>query len=148
MAHDLPPAGRGRHRYLPEGLPLTDIRQVYLHRRNIYRPQSIVNGIAVMGIGCRVDDDTVIDPRRLLNGVDDSSLVIALEAVRLPAVGGGIVLYPAAQGLLGSGAVDIRLPAAQQIQIRPVDDEKLHTRFLHMAAMTSAAACAVSSRMA
>ena len=98
---------------------------MYLHRRNIYRPQSIVNGIAVMGIGCRVDDDTVIDPRRLLNGVDDSSLVIALEAVRLPAVGGGIVLYPAAQGLIGSGAVDIRLPAAQQIQIRPVDDEKL-----------------------
>ena len=64
------------------------------------------------------------------------------------AVGGGIALHPAAQGLIGAGAVDIRLPAAQQIQVRPIDDEKFHTCSLHMAAMTSAAACAVSSRMA
>ena len=148
MANDLSPAGRGRYRHLSERFPLTDIRQVYLHRRDIYRPQSIVNGIAVMGIGRRVDDDAIIDPRRLLNGVDDSPLVIALEAVRLPAVGGGIVLHPAAQGLIGAGAVDIRLPAAQQIQVWPIDDEKFHVCFLHMAAMASAAACAVFSRMA
>ena len=80
-----------------------------------------------MSVGGGVDDDAVIDAVGRLDGVHDGALVVGLGKVHLDALGIAGGADEGQQGLIILAAVDGRLPQAQQIQIGPVDDQKLHS---------------------
>ena len=97
------------------------------HGRDGHSLQCIQNGHAGMGIGSRIDDDAVIDAVGRLDGVHNGPLVVGLDKAHLDALGVAGGADKGQQGLVILTAVDGRLPQAQQIQIGPVDDQKLHS---------------------
>ena len=76
-------AGQTGVAHLAEVFAGLDCANVDLHSRDGDGFERVQDGHACVRVGGRVDDDAVVDPRRLLNGVDDSPFVIALEACLL-----------------------------------------------------------------
>ena len=68
-----------------------------------------------------------------MNGVDDGSLVVGLEALGSTLMGGGKGAQAAAEGGVVLLAIDAGLALAQQVQIGAVDDEKFHDNPSRMA---------------
>ena len=95
-----------------------------LHGRDGHGLQCIQNGYAGVSVGGGVDDDAVIDAVGRLDGVHNGPLVVGLDETDLDIASGA---DEGQQGLIILAAVDGRLPQAQQIQIGPVDDQKLHS---------------------
>ena len=98
-----------------------------LHGGNGHGLQCIQNGYAGVSVGGGVDDDAVIDAVGRLNGVHNGPLVVGLDETDLDALGIAGGADEGQQGLIILAAVDGRLPQTQQIQIGPVDDQKLHS---------------------
>ena len=61
QAADLAHADRGGHRAVAKLLPLVDVGDVHLHRRQLDGGQRVADGVAVMGVGAGVDDDPLED---------------------------------------------------------------------------------------
>ena len=97
------------------------------HGRDGHGLQCIQNGYAGVSVGGGVDDDAVIDAVGRLDGVHDGTLVVGLDEAHLDALGIAGGADEGQQGLIILAAVDGRLPQTQQIQIGPVDDQKLHS---------------------
>ena len=97
-----------------------------LHGRDLDRFQRIQNGHAGVGISGGIDDDAVIDPVGLLDGVHQRPLVVALELVHPDPQRRSRFPEQGKQRLKIRLAVNIRLPQAQQVDIRPVQHQNFH----------------------
>ena len=73
-----------------------------------------------------IHNDGVIVAHSAVDGVDQRPLVVGLEAIGLGSHGCRLVSQHGTEGLIAGGTVDARLPAAQQIQIGTVENEKFH----------------------
>ena len=56
-----------------------DVREVNLDSRQTNGGDGVANGIAVVGVGARVDDQAIGPAGRLVNGINYVSLVVRLE---------------------------------------------------------------------
>ena len=85
MPDNLTVAGGRRHGDIAPQLPAVNIRDVNFDFGDENALQRVMNGIAVMGVSARVDHDAdqIFFIIGLLQAVDDSALVIALEAFGL-----------------------------------------------------------------
>ena len=82
-----------------------------------------------MGIGGRIDDNSIGPSIGLLNPVHQNTFVVGLANIHGNAHGFGLIFDHADQILIGSAAVDFRLPDTQHIEIGAVENENVH-RFL------------------
>ena len=124
QAADLAHAGGGGDALVPELLPLVDVGDMDLDAGHAHRLQGVQNGVGVVGVGSGIHDDGIILSLGGVDGVDDSSLMVGLEALRGGIVGGGKVLQPLTQALVGIFPINTRLPLAQQVQVGAVDNQK------------------------
>src|SRR5207302_9315440 len=103
-----------------------DVGDVHLHHRHRERLETIVEGKRVVRERARVDDDPGRGRRLLLQEVDDLAFVVALEQRHLRvALSRGFANHLVQVGQR-SGAVDVRLALAEQVQVGAVDDADLH----------------------
>ena len=79
-----------------------------------------------MGVGRRIDDDSVRIPVRRLNPVNDGALMVGLKQDRFNLLLKAAVIDKALQSPEILRPVDLRLPDTEHVEIRPVDDQKLH----------------------
>ena len=111
---------------------------MHLHRRKCHGLERVENGDARVRISRWVDDDAVHRAIGRLNGIDDRALVVGLEQLDLHAR----FARRCADEILQCGkiaaAVDGGLTQTEQVQVRPIDDEKFH-------ASTSRICCTVCS---
>lgn len=92
VAGDDSNAGRRGDGHGPEGLAGVDIGNMHLHRRDGGAAQSIIDGVAVMRVGPRVDDDAAEAGPGGLDSVDKRALMVRLEQLHLAAHGGGVLV--------------------------------------------------------
>ena len=96
---------------------------MHLHRRQIDRLQSVIDGITVMGKCAGIDDNTVRIPKGFMDTVDDGALVVGLEKFQIHVE--PLILSFLREGVLnvlqGFRAVDLRLPHAQHIEVGTID---------------------------
>ena len=110
-----------------------DVGDVDLDAGDPDRLERVQDGIAIVGKGAGIHDDSVIVALRGMNGVNDGSLVVGLEALGSTLMGGGKGAQAAAEGGVVLLAIDAGLALAQQVQIGAVDDEKFHDNPSRMA---------------
>ena len=111
---------------MAELLPLVDIGNMDLDARYIHRLEGIQNGIAVMGKRAGIHNDGVIIAHSAVDGINQCPLMVGLDAIGLSAHGRRFVFQHSTEGLIAGGTVDARFPAAQQIQIGTIENEKFH----------------------
>src|ERR1700674_290187 len=106
-----------------EFLARVDIREVHLHDRERERLEAVEERQRVVGQGPGIDDDAGRAGGLLLQEVDDLALVVALEEADLEAQLLGFGAHGLVEVVEGARPVDVRLPPAEQVQVRPVDDD-------------------------
>ena len=79
---------------LAKALPAADIGQMHFHRRDRDRFQRVQNRDTRVGVGRRIDDDSVRIPVRRLNPVNDDGIVSTAPSNPTDAV--STKLYPSA----------------------------------------------------
>ena len=84
------------------------------------------NGNAGVGVGAGIDDDTIHDTISLLDLIYQSAFVVGLETSHFHALLVAMVFNFFQQIGIGLPAVVCRLPDAQHIEIRSVDNKDLH----------------------
>lgn len=65
------PGDGGDHRRVPEFLPGMDVAQMHLNHRQPDGGDGIPDGIAVVGVGARVENHPVVNPHGGVEAVDD-----------------------------------------------------------------------------
>ena len=111
-----------------------------LHSGDADGQEGVQEGDACVGVGGGIEDDAVVDAPGGLDLVNQVSFVVGLVNRGLQAQGLGRALNEIQKVLVGGGAVNFRLPQAQQIEVGAVEDQKLH------GAVTSRICRTVSSR--
>ena len=97
------------------------------HHRQRERLQAIVEGERVVGQRAGIDHDAGRTRTFFLQEVDDVALAVALQEAHLEAERARPIAHRLVQILERSGAVDVRLALAEQIEIGSVDhDHPLH----------------------
>ena len=119
----VPPRPGAAFHELAEGLPRVDVGKMDFRdgqRRN--RADGVVDGDRGVGIGTGIDDDSGALAARLLNPVDQLAFVVGLPENDFQTVRFGALF----DRILDIGkrlpAIDFRLAAANQIEVRPVED--------------------------
>ena len=112
---------------MAELLALMHVRDVYLDDGALQTPDAVVQRHACMGVGPSVEHDAIVASKeaRLLHLVDQLALHVTLIVVDLYLWEPFAQLWQVAFERLR--AIDARLPLAQQVQVRPVDNLYLHT---------------------
>ncbi len=114
--------GRNK-RVMAEALAGDNVGKMHLDDRNAGAAQRVVDRDRSMGVGAGVKHDAGGFIARLLDPVDEDALTIVLAEIDLEAEG----LRPVGAQLLdvgeGAGAVQRRLALAEQVQVRPFEDE-------------------------
>ena len=109
----------GDHRVRPPLLALFDVGDVNLNRRNVDRRDGIGDGARGVAQGARVDDDPV--DVGALEKFDDFAFVICLREIDFDAHPGRPRVHSLFEVGEGVRPVDLRLPRAQEVQVRSVD---------------------------
>ena len=99
---------------------------MHLDRRKCDSLQRIQNRDARVRIGCRVDDNAVKHAVGRLNFIDQRALVVGLEDLAGDIRFAARILAEAHQRGVILPPVNIRLPQAEQVEIRPVQYQQLH----------------------
>ena len=86
--------------------------------------EGVQEGYAGVGVGGGIEDDAVVDSPGGLDLVYQVSLVVGLVNSSLQAQGLGRALDEGQKVVVGGGAVNLRLPQAQQIEIGTVENQK------------------------
>ena len=105
-------------------LSLMHIRDVHLDDRTFQRTDAVVQGNAGMGIGTCIQHDAVIREAHFLHLIDQLTLHVALKVVYLYVRVSALQLRQVSLKRLA--AIDARLPASQQVQVRSVNNLYLH----------------------
>ena len=105
---------------LPKGFSSVHIGNVNFNRWDRYGLQRIQNGNGGMGLGSRIDDNTVVLSVGSLNRIHDCPFVIGLKAVHLSAMGSTVGLDLFTQVFVILSAVNTRFPLPQQVQVGAV----------------------------
>jgi len=105
-------------------LSAIDIREVYFNDGSTHRCDGIRQSYRGMRVGASVQHDAVAGEARLVDFVDQASLVVAL-------VVGDSVLREGSPQLFQVGfkrlrAVNFRFAFAQQVEVRAIDDQDMH----------------------
>ena len=104
---------------------LVNIRNMYFYKRYDHPGQRVAQGDAGMGQATRVDDDGVhAIGTGGMDAVDQRSFVVALKARQCRTSRLRLRLGRLFDIGQGAGAVDLRLPGAQQIQVGAVQEEE------------------------
>jgi len=90
----------------------------------------IAQGIGVVRIGARVHDDALVRVARILDGVDEDALVVALEEIDLHAQLDGMGPDEVLDIIEGLRAIDRRLTFAEKVQVGAVHHEIAHRPLL------------------
>ena len=109
-----------------EGLAAVDVGEMHLHHRPADGRQRVPQGDAGVGERGGVDQDPMGPVGTLLDPIDERPLVVGLEAGEFHrgARESGGLGGQAAVDLLERGApVDLRLAAAEEVQVRAVEHE-------------------------
>jgi hypothetical protein len=111
------------------GLARVAVRHVHLDHREGHGLDAVVQRDAVLGESARVDDGArrVVDV--LLHEVEQRAFVIRLEDHQLAFHLARERLQLLVDLREGGAAVDVRLAAAEEVQIGSVQDEDLHDTF-------------------
>src|SRR5688572_29039525 len=112
---------------MPELLPRVNVREVDLDGRCPHRRQRVADGDAVVRQRRRIDDDP--DRRRtmLLNGVDQSPLMVRLDMANIE----WRLRGPCLAGQRLDDVIECRVtvdtwfPTPEEIEIRPVENENV-----------------------
>lgn len=112
--------------YLAEILSLSHVRNMNLDIRNADGFQCVEQSHRSMRICRWVDDDGIGLSERLLNAVNQRTLVAALEKLDLVAQLGRSIAHELAERLEILLSVDIGLANAKHIDIRPIHNKKFH----------------------
>ena len=109
---------------VPEGFTAVHVGQVHLDERNPHRQQSVAQCHAGVGERGRVEQNE-IDAFRggAVDAFDQFVLGVALQMLQVVSGLGGLVHQCLIDLRQGGGAVLVRLAAAQQVQVGPVQDE-------------------------
>lgn len=119
-----PLAGTGYQRLVTELLPLVDIRDVHFDDRSLHRTDRILQRKRRVGVCARIEHDAVAPETRFMDSVNQLTFHIRLE---IPELHRRIPLLQLFQKTLERfRPVDRRLPPAQQIEIRAIDNLYLH----------------------
>src|SRR5699024_3579420 len=124
---------------VPHGLPRVRIAQVHLDDRMVIGLQRIVEGQRGVRIGPGIDDRPDGGVPRLVHGIDETALMVALDAGGGQArLGGGGGAHRLDVGQSGA-AVDLGLTLAEEVEVRAVEDKDLrHGHLGNRAAMAAA----------
>jgi hypothetical protein len=98
------------------------VRDVKLYLESVESTQSIMDGDRRMSICCSIDYHTLSGVYRLLQAVNDGAFVIGLKENDIQSVLAADRSASVFDILQCAGAVNLRLPRAQQIKIWPVYD--------------------------
>src|SRR4029078_12993684 len=110
-------------RVVPERLSSMDVRQVHLGHRQVHRAQRVGDGNRSVCQRTGIDHDAAAVVAGIVDLVDQDALVVALHRTQVVSVFGG----GRGRELLDvgerDGAVYLGFAAAEQVQVRPVDEE-------------------------
>lgn len=125
--HDDPATSSARHGSVAIGFSRIQVCEVNLDRGPSDRPQRILDRHACMGVTRRIDDQGVKRPTRdFVNPVDDHAFVIGLATddreLELRSERGQLRIELRKRSV----AVNAGLALAEEVEVRPMDDE--HTR--------------------
>ena len=113
---------------VPEFLPGMHIGHMHFHAGQTGRSDRIADGIAVMGIRARVDDDTVTIVNGGVNTVNERAFGIGLEAYALSTILRTLKHDFFVDRSQCIAAIDARFAAAGQVQVGSMYEGN----FLHM----------------
>lgn len=105
---------------------LVDITDMYFHDGTFQAADTVLQGDTRMSVSTGVEDDTVVVKADLLHLVDKLAFDIALIVINLQ-----IRIFPTQNGEIALErvlAVDARLPDAQEVEVRTIDN----LYFLHL----------------
>ena len=108
-------AGRADVGDLAKGLPRFKVREVDLHCGDAHCQKGVQEGDAGVSVGPGVEDDTIVHAVSVLNPVHQVPLVVGLANVCLQAQPLGGFLDQGQEIVVGGGAVNLRLPLAQEV---------------------------------
>src|SRR5579859_3248426 len=124
-ARDHAPRGSRREASRTPLFARVDVRDVDLDDRQPQGLQTIVEGYRIVRERARVDDDSLRAGALLLQEVDDLALVVALENGDLDVQLLRLLAHHVVEVGQRPRAVYVRLALAQQVEVRPVDDDDL-----------------------
>lgn len=105
-------------------LALGDVGEMHLHHGNANSADAVGQGDGCVGIGTRVHHHGIESAVGFLQLVDEATFVVGLiisELMLRETLEKSVKV-----SLEGDVAVDFKFPSAQQVEIRPVDDENAH----------------------
>src|SRR5687767_9116074 len=106
------------------------IRHVQLDEWDVDTQKSISNSHACVGESARVDDDHIDIATGLVNAVNDCTLPIGLECVKLNPQTGALCASGLDDIVQSRAAIKMRLPCPEKVQIRPIDQKDTATHRL------------------
>lgn len=120
---DLPQTAGGQQRSVTEALPRVDVAQVHFDHRDGDALNGVSNGDGGMGVCSCVEDHPICPLWSELQGGDELSFMVALLLPQFDILIRKMLFRFQQDIRQGSLAVDFRFALAQQIQIRPVQDQ-------------------------
>jgi hypothetical protein len=81
QAGNLTTGDTGHHRFVTKRFPLVNIGKMHFDDGNLQHQQRITNCNAGMGKGARIDNQSIDTSGAVLNGIDEGSFMITLEAL-------------------------------------------------------------------
>src|SRR5215467_2501547 len=106
-------------------LARVNVRDVNLHHRQREGLEAIVQGERIVGESAGIDDHAGGSRRLFLQEVDDLALAVALEERQFNFQLRGVRLHEVVEVGERLRAVNVRLALAEQVEVRPVDDDDL-----------------------
>ena len=131
QAADLPDAHRGQQGTAAKVLPSMDVREMHLHHRRVDGGDGVAQGHRRVGEAAGIEDDTLDGVAvSLVQPVDERAFMVALEKVeRHAGKGRAEVGFEVGQRVV---AVGLRLACAEQVEVRPVEDEEVQDSALRV----------------
>ena len=114
---NLPQGHAGHVRMMAEWFPLVDVRQMNFNGGQAHCCNSVPNRDAGMGVGGRVDDDSLIAGSTRLDPVDEFPFAIGLSNVNFHSQILGEFDHGRVNAVQGLAAIDGLLPGAEQVQV-------------------------------
>lgn len=101
---------------MAEFFPFVDVGDVNLDFGDFYGCQGVPEGVAVVGEGAGVDDDSFgVVVVGFLDFVDEGAFVVALEYVQMVAFFLGFLLQKGGEGFIILGSVDSFFADSQEV---------------------------------
>src|SRR5947209_7293299 len=127
----------GDDRFLAPLLALVDVGQVYLDDRDRERLECVMDRPRVVRPGRGIDDDRVDGVVRVVAPLDELALAVRLAALDGQLEVAGPVVHPALELRDRQAAVELRVTAAEEVEVDAVEDEHPHAINLSSSRRTS-----------